>query len=159
MQQLLVKCALYLSSRANFSHNLRDFRFISILSSSVSLIDNSAYLINKSLRASSDFLLLLGIHHHHLHHLSHLTTVILFCFYSGSLFYHVLILSFALDASVLTLVFEFLDALVIWLFNLSYIYVGFLINNYRVVFYLSMIGHNFDDKRGEEVTCILNFEF
>ena len=65
-------------------------------------------------------------------------------------------MSSELDTFVLTLVFEFLDALVIWLFNLYY--VGFLINNCGVVFYLSMIEHNFDDKRGEGVACILNFD-
>lgn len=134
-----------MSSRTNFNHNSRDFRFISVLSNNVSLINNSI-----SLRENKDFLLPLGIYHHHPHHLSHLTSVI-------PLFFFILIpcLVMHLHSHMhLTLgCFDsiiFLDALVI-----CFIYVGCLINNYWVVFYFSMIECNFNDEGREEVTCIL----
>ena len=82
-----LKCALFLSSKANFNISLRPFKFspfrsnnTSLTSSNANLINNNASLLNNIsfLMVSNNFSLFLGFHYRPLHHIHHLHSVLFF---------------------------------------------------------------------------------
>ena len=87
MQQLLLKCIFFSSSRVNFNPSLRPFKFIQFRSNNASLSNNNVYLINNiaSLLNNNSFLMaicnfsqLLGFHHHSPHHIHHIHSFLFF---------------------------------------------------------------------------------